>query len=225
MTNLGLSVKDSPQSTLVFVTRLDNAEPVAGANVAITDQNNRAAWRGTTNADGVAMAPALGLRQVENPWQLSYLVTAEKDGDVAWVDSDWTADVDPSFFGLPYGLSESRGVLRGSIVTDRGVYALGDELRVKAVLRTDTPAGMQLLPEGSAVEVRVRDSRNGEVDKRTATVNRWSSIEWSWRVPADGALGMYSVDISAADAHAVAPESCATAGCLRIVSRRRVPPP
>ena len=62
MTNLGLSVKDSPQSTLVFVTRLDNAEPVAGASVAITLQNNRTAWRGTTNADGVAIAPALELR-------------------------------------------------------------------------------------------------------------------------------------------------------------------
>ncbi len=70
VTNLGLSVKDSPQSTLVFVTRLDNAEPVAGASVAITVQNNRTAWRGTTNADGVAIAPALELRPTENPWQL-----------------------------------------------------------------------------------------------------------------------------------------------------------
>ena len=205
VTNLGLSVKDSPQSTLVFVTRLDNAEPVAGASVAITVQNNRTAWRGTTNADGVAIAPALELRPTENPWQLSYLVTAEKDGDVAWVGSDWTADVHPSNFGLPYGLAESRGILRGSIVTDRGVYALGDELRVKAVLRTDTPAGVQLLPEGTAVEVRVRDSRNGEVDKRTATVNRWSSIEWSWRVPAGGSLGMYSVHISTPDATPLPP--------------------
>ena len=70
VTNLGLSVKDSPQSTLVFVTRLDNAEPVAGASVAITDQNNRAVWRGTTNADGVAIAPAPGVRQIEGTAQL-----------------------------------------------------------------------------------------------------------------------------------------------------------
>ncbi len=29
VTNLGITVKDSPQSTLVFVTRLDNGEPVS----------------------------------------------------------------------------------------------------------------------------------------------------------------------------------------------------
>jgi hypothetical protein len=31
VTNLGINVKDSPQSTLVFVTRLDNGEAVADA--------------------------------------------------------------------------------------------------------------------------------------------------------------------------------------------------
>ena len=31
VTNLGITVKDSPQNTLVFVTRLDTGAPVAGA--------------------------------------------------------------------------------------------------------------------------------------------------------------------------------------------------
>ena len=35
VTNLGLTVKDSPQNTLVFVTRLDNALPVEGAKVSV----------------------------------------------------------------------------------------------------------------------------------------------------------------------------------------------
>jgi uncharacterized protein YfaS (alpha-2-macroglobulin family) len=39
-TNLGISVKDSPQNTLIRVTRLEDAKPVAGANVSIRDKAN-----------------------------------------------------------------------------------------------------------------------------------------------------------------------------------------
>ncbi len=44
VTNLGITVKDSPQSTLVFVTRLDNGQPVAAASVSIINVDNKALW-------------------------------------------------------------------------------------------------------------------------------------------------------------------------------------
>ena len=62
VTNLGVTVKDSPQNTLVFVTRLDTAAPVPGARVSIVIRDGKAVWTGTTGADGVAIAPALPLR-------------------------------------------------------------------------------------------------------------------------------------------------------------------
>jgi uncharacterized protein YfaS (alpha-2-macroglobulin family) len=204
VTNLGLTVKDSPQSTLVFVTRLDNADPVPSARIAIIDANNRELWSGTTNADGIALAPALPLRAANNPWQLSYVVTAEKDGDLAWVASDWTGSVHPSNFGLRYQLNESRDILRGSIFTDRGVYKQGEEMQIKGVLRGDTPAGIRVLPEGTRATVTIRDARGTEVDRRTITVNRWSSLDWTWRVPESAALGTYSIAVSVPDLFAAA---------------------
>ena len=89
VTNLGISVKDSPQSTLVFVTRLDTAAPVPDARVAIVDTRNRTRWRGTTDRDGVALAPALGLRSADG-YGLSFVVTAESGTDFAFVASNWT---------------------------------------------------------------------------------------------------------------------------------------
>ena len=62
VTNLGITVKESPQSTLVFVTSLDRGVPVHDARVAIVDAGNRTRWRGTTDSSGVALAPALRLR-------------------------------------------------------------------------------------------------------------------------------------------------------------------
>ncbi len=92
VTNLGLTVKDSPQNTLVFVTRLDNALPVEGAKVSIVTIGNQVAWTGTTNADGVAIAPALPLRGPKRWYdtKFEFLVMAEKDGDAAYLGSDWT---------------------------------------------------------------------------------------------------------------------------------------
>jgi len=51
VTNLGISVKDSPQNTLVLVSRLDNAAPVAGAKVSIRTVDNNVFWTGTTDAN------------------------------------------------------------------------------------------------------------------------------------------------------------------------------
>jgi uncharacterized protein YfaS (alpha-2-macroglobulin family) len=193
VTNLGISVKDSPQSSLILVTRLDNGEAVPGAAVAILDASNAQLWRGTTGVDGVALAPALPLRQPDNWYELSFVVTAEKDGDVAYLASNWNEGILPWDFGHGYQLWESSDILRGSVFTDRGVYRPGDTMHVKAIVRADTPNGVRLMPAGATLDVRVRDGRNREVDRRSVTLNRWSAAEWSWTVPADATLGHYSI--------------------------------
>ena len=53
--------------------------------------------------------------------------------------------------------SEAEPLLRGTVFSDRGVYKLGEEVHFKAILRRDTPAGIQLIPAGTPVYV-VRDA-------------------------------------------------------------------
>jgi alpha-2-macroglobulin len=204
-TNLGLSVKDSPQNTLVFVTRLDDARPVAGAKVTIRTTENKVVWSGTTDERGLAAAPNTDLRadrtkeNESESWsaigELHFIVTAEKDGDVAYVASNWNSGISPFDFSLTSGfdLNEASPLLRGTIFTDRGVYKLGEEVHAKAVLRGDTPNGMQLFPAGTQVELLVRDSHDKDIDKRKVSLNEWSSAEWTFKVPADGVLGDYRI--------------------------------
>ena len=100
VTNLGVSVKDSPQSTLVFVTRLDTAAPVPGARVAIVDASNQTRWRGTTDRDGVALAPALALRGDGcSMGPLVHRDGRERTSDFAFVASNWKdeSDGDPDY--------------------------------------------------------------------------------------------------------------------------------
>jgi uncharacterized protein YfaS (alpha-2-macroglobulin family) len=231
VTNLGISIKDSPQNTLVLVSRLDNAAAVAGAKVSIRTPDNKVFWTGTTDANGIAIAPNTDLRidrhaknakgeEVdENSWEglsgVHFIVTAEKDGDTAYATSDWNEGIGPYDFNLHFDLSEARPLLRGSIFTDRGVYKPGEELHAKVVVRSDTPKGMQLLPAGTKVDIVVTDSHAKEVDKRTVTLNDWSSSEWTWTVPAESVLGEYAVNAQ------IASQRLMVAGDFLVAAYRR----
>ncbi|MGB2715309.1 MAG: alpha-2-macroglobulin family protein [Vicinamibacterales bacterium] len=191
-TNLGITVKDSPQNTLVFVTRLDTGAPVLGARVQLIQRDNKVFWSGMTAADGLAVAPKTPLR-TEDWWRFAFVATAEKDGDIAYTASDWHEGIEPWSFGNAFDLSQAEPMLRGSVFSDRGVYRLGEEVHLKAVLRHNTPAGIRLLSEGTRLFVSMLDSQSRVVDERTVAVNGWSSVEWTQTLPADGALGSYSV--------------------------------
>jgi alpha-2-macroglobulin len=194
VTNLGISVKDSPQNTLVFVTRLDNGAPVSNARVTIVNRNNQTAWSGNTTTDGVAIAPRTpDLRTSEGWWRFSFIVTAEKDGDIAYVGSDWNEGLSPWNFGLSFDLDQAQPMLRGTVFSDRGVYRLGEEIHFKAIVRHNTAQGVRLLPAGTPLWVSVRDGQSRLVHERSVNVNEWSSAEWTMTLPAEGTLGNYSV--------------------------------
>src|SRR6185436_14641787 len=107
--------------------------------------------------------------------------------------SDWNEGVSPWEFGTGLDLREASPLLRGSVFTDRGVYRLGEEVHFKAILRQNTPAGIRLLPPGTAVVVTVRDGQYKVVDERTIRLTAWSSADWTLTLPDSGALGTYSI--------------------------------
>ena len=199
VTNLGINVKDSPENTLVFVTRLDTGAPVAGANVSIITPDNATFWKGTTGPDGLVLAPNTPLRSAREWWRFSFLVLAEKDGDVAYSASDWNEGISPGTSG-----NRSASTRRARFCAERcsptgASYRLGEEVHVKAILRSDTTAGIKMISSGTPIHVSVRDSRDKEIDKRTISMNAWSSAEWTMTLPADGALGNYSIIASTGD--------------------------
>ncbi len=201
VTNLGVTVKDSPQNTLVFVTRLDSAAPVAGAKVSIVSRDNSLYWSGTTSADGVATGPGIPHRERRYSEEEDYaewerpefLVLAEKDGDLAYVANNWNEGIEPWEFGTSFNRNEAEPMLRGTVFSDRGVYRLGEEIHFKAILRQNTANGIRILREGTPVSISLRDSQHRLVDERTVRINEWSSAEWTLTLPTDGALGSYSV--------------------------------
>jgi uncharacterized protein YfaS (alpha-2-macroglobulin family) len=209
-TNLGISIKDSPRNTIIMVTRLDDAKPVEGAAVSIRDTAEQSLLerhhRRERHRRRAEHRPAPQVRPGETDWDdnwlnlsdLHFVVIAQKDGDVAYVGSDWNEGILPWDFDVRYDLSEAEPQLRGTVFADRGVYKLGEEVHFKLVARADTPDGMQLLAPGAKVQVTLRDSHSNEIDNRTLDINAWSSAEWTYRIPAEAPLGTYNVQVKSA---------------------------
>ncbi len=180
VTNLGITVKDSPQNTLVFVTRLDTGAPVPGAHVSLIDRSNTVRWEETTGSDGAVIAPGSPRSKF---WDFEFIVVAEKDGDIAYLGSDWHEGIGPYDFGYGLNLREAQPILRGSVFTDRGVYRLGEEVHLKTILRSDTPTGVKLLAPGTIVDITTRDSQNKEIDKRTRQGRRLEQCRMDAHTP------------------------------------------
>src|SRR5262249_62206859 len=123
--------------------------------------------------------------------------------------------IEPWEFGARLDLSESKSLLRGSVFADRGVYRLGEEVHLKAVLRADTAEGMRLLDAGTALDVVVRDSQGEGRDKRSLKVSEWSSADWTWRLPEDAPLGYYAVSAT------VAGQEHTVSGSILVAAYRR----
>ena len=165
---------------------------------SVVDHQARTARRSgpaRPSADGVAIAPQTPLRDAATTGaKFAFIVTAEKDGDVAYVGSDWNEGILPWDFGIDFNLDEAEPLLRGTVFTDRGVYKLGEEVHVQGDPAPATrPHGIRLLPAGTPVSSsRPRQPATSVVDERTVTVNAWSSAEWTLTLPAEGTLGNYS---------------------------------
>ncbi len=186
-------------SSLVWVTTLGDAKPVAGAKIAITDScDGRVLWTGATGSDGrVKVGDAL-------PEPSSYgncrygtdhalMVSARAGDDYSFTLSSWGNGIQPGDFNMPQGYGFERTAAHA--IFDRTLFKAGDTVSMKLLLRTRTDAGfgragayadptvvMTHLGSDAQVELPVRLDAGG-------------TGELSWAIPKTAALGDYSVTL------------------------------
>ena len=93
------------------------------ARVSIIDRNNQSRWQGATDRDGVALAPGPTLRDPSRYYAMAFIVTAEKDGDLGYVSSNWNGP-GPWSWNINYQLRDSRPLLRGLYATAGLMWAI-----------------------------------------------------------------------------------------------------
>ncbi|MCY4120579.1 MAG: MG2 domain-containing protein, partial [Acidobacteria bacterium] len=184
-TRMAVHFQLGQESSLVWVTGLDDAEPVAGATVRITDGcTGKALAEGRSDVDGLARFPT-ALPDVDCPRPF-YLVTARKDGDVALLPSN-----------RPGEKSASHWPLRIHTVLDRSLFQPGQTVSMKHIVRLATSAGFELpdVTDKEAV-VTIWHRGTGRVHEETIHIDDKGIATSTFDLPEDAKLGRYEIGVS-----------------------------
>ncbi|MDE2742317.1 MAG: MG2 domain-containing protein [Gemmatimonadota bacterium] len=124
VSDIGLTYKRGHDQHIVYATRIDDAQPLAGAEVRLRTYQNQVAARGTTDDRGLARFEDVGEEifyvEAEHQGQRSVI----KPNDMAW-----------NLSSFDIGGAESRPGIRAFIYTERGVYRPGDEINISVIAR------------------------------------------------------------------------------------------
>lgn len=208
VTNLAVHFKRGRSSSLVWVSTLDRARPVAGARIAINDCRGQPLWNGSTDASGMARVP----RGFETEYADDCLsreglfVTARlsgKDGDdLAFVFSEWARGIEPWRFNLPTGAGAGAGPdAVAHTIFDRTLLRVGETVSMKHFLRLATERGLALPPrEQLPGELVLTHLGSGDEVKLPLAWPRGArSSESRWAIPATAKLGLYDVVLQQGD--------------------------
>lgn len=215
VTNLSAHFKWGRESSLVWVTTLDGAEPVKDATVTVRDCREKVLWKGKTDASGIArietsfpaelpqcsyeadpndFSQMTGLRSL---WG-GLFVTAETQEDLTFVHSGWDEGIEPWRFQLPEE-SDLDPVLAHTVF-DRTLLRAGETVHMKHVLRRHIGQGFSMVPQAEWPAVVSIEHVGGEENYEFPL--KWDGngiAETVWPIPKDAKLGTYSVTLKEAE--------------------------
>jgi alpha-2-macroglobulin len=200
VTNLAVHFAWGRESSVVWVTQLNDGAPVADADVAITDYcNGGTRWHGKTGADGRApVSDSLGPPHENagcNQWSPApLLVTAQKGADLSFTQSGWGQGIGPQNFGLPLG-GEGNSVIYHTVF-DRALFRAGEIVSMKHYLRRHRVSGFVVLggvPQKR--KVTISHAGSGQKYELEAEFGPDGIATSEWKIPTEAKLGDYTVAI------------------------------
>ncbi len=204
VTNMVVHFMWGRESSLIWVTALDSAKPVANADIAIGDTcTKQVLWNGTTAADGTARVETK--LNAPSSWGSCYnennhplVVSAAKGDDFSFTLSEWTDGIAPYDFDLSMG-----GEWRANIahtVFDRTLLRAGETVSMKHYLRRHTANGFALPPTFTkAAKIHISHDASGQEYDLPVEFDANGSALNTFTIPKDARLGVYSVSIIQGD--------------------------
>ena len=222
VTNLSVHFKWGRENSLVWVTSLDKAKPVAGAKVTVQDCQGKVRWSGETDGDGIARIDGLPgsedlPRCYEQPkaaagrpeddyddysptpalssLETGLLVVARTDDDLSFVHSSWNDGIEPWRFQLP--TPSWRGPMAVHTIFDRTLFRAGETVHMKHILRDQTLAGFAQVPAAQR-PTKLLIQHQGSNEKYDLDL-QWDAsgiAESTWQIPKQAKLGQYQVIFS-----------------------------
>ncbi len=178
-TDLALITKVAEGRVLVRAVDRMSGEGVTGAALEVYDWARKAAVaQARTGVDGLTET------RVEDPPEEGVLVMAKRGADFAVTTVN----------GYRMSTDERRR-LTGYVYTDRPVYRPGHKVEFKSILRVQRASEYEL-PDQSSAQVKVEDAQGKTLLQKTIGMTKFGTLAGSMELPADAALGYYSINVS-----------------------------
>ncbi len=215
VTNLGVHFKRGRASSLAWVTTLDRARPVAGAQVTVNDCHGRPLWSGSTDAQGLARIA----RGFDDGWDggdgdgvstprgqpkclsrdglfVTARATVDGQAELGLVFSRWHRGIEPWRFGIDTA-SGTVPDRRAHTVFSRSLLRAGEPLHMKHFVRDEVERGLaRIRPAELPDTVVITHVGSDTVTRLPLPAAAWAggrSAESMWTVPATAPLGLYDV--------------------------------
>ncbi len=199
VTDLSVHFKHGREGSLVWVTSLAQAKPVAGVKVRISDCRGKAYWHGETQGEGIARVPAVLPREGRQPHceglGSGLLVTAVKADDFSFVWTGWNEGLQPWRFNLPSGSWD--GPVTAHAILDRNLLRLGETVSMKLLYRHKVGQGLRIV-DGKLLPKEVVLEHSGSEDRYSLPL-QWdarATAEVKWQIPKDAKLGTYRITLA-----------------------------
>ncbi|MES2353616.1 MAG: MG2 domain-containing protein [Pseudomonadota bacterium] len=192
VTNLVAHVKIGRESSAVWVTNLDNAQPVNGAAVVIRDCKGKILARGKTGADGVVRLPGITDERHCADSPEGYFVSARTAQDMTFTLTSWANGIEPWSFKVNYTRSKPQDPIHA--VFDRTLLRAGETVHMKLIARKRTMSGFEIVPAVNLPK-KITVEHGGSSTKHDVNVqfDERGIALIDWPIPKDAKLGEYGV--------------------------------
>ena len=221
VSDMAVHFKQGHDNSLIWVTSLEDAKPVAGAAVAVADCSGTELWHGNTDPRGLALVPRISAfdhlpeckepdisdedRQ-KNPDYYSsqnaalrdlgsgLIVTASYGSDFSFDRTSWQDGIEPWRFHVT---TEWQPVNVGATtVMDRTLFRAGETVHMKHFVRDRTIAGFATVaPERLPDTMRISFVGGDQTYDFKLQWRDNGTAESTWDIPKNAKLGEYSVTL------------------------------
>jgi uncharacterized protein YfaS (alpha-2-macroglobulin family) len=200
VTNLGVHARVGVQEGVVWVTGANDGRARAGARVELRDIAGRRLATAVTDSTGLARlrgyqaAPTPTVDENGMGGNLEAIVVATLGADRAITAiNQYDPDLSPWRFNVWSAWQQERVPMAGTVFTERGIYRPGEPVYAKAILRRGSLGALRTPARGDSLRWTFQDREGGTLLTRTVAVSRFGTSDQVYRLPADIALGDYTL--------------------------------
>jgi len=195
VTNLVVHFKAGRESSLAWVTALNSGQPVAGAQIAVSDCKGTLKWQGATDAQGRArIAQTLGEATHCRNWPGGWFVSARVGQDRSFTLSSWDNGIESWRFNLP--ASEVWTPEIAHSVLDRSLFRAGDTVAMKHFIRLRSGSGFALAAQKSLPKkLTLTHAGSGQAYILPVKFDPQGIAETQWAIPREARLGAYDITL------------------------------